>query len=376
MIGSYPVDPRIVPGGVAAVAHYLVKGLARLPDLDLHVVCCQADVRRDETTRRDGATVHFLTHNDRFSQLTQAYLPRRKVQRTLRAIAPDLVHAQGLGLPAATALDSGRPHAVTVHGITWKEASLHYPSRIRELRGRLRARHDYRQIAKVRNVFIISGYAARMLPPEGRYRRFVINNPVGDRIFQIRNAPDRPHVLVVGGLRPRKDPLTAVRVMEKVLRKVPDATMHLLGPPSNTPFDAEVEDFVRERGLTGKVRLLGLVPDHVLWEEYERASLLLMTSLEETAPVALGEACAVGLPAVGTDAGGIPDMIRNDETGYVRPVGDIAGLAERVVAILEDPQLRTRLAAAAREVGRAEFALDAIARKTHAAYQEILRSGD
>jgi L-malate glycosyltransferase len=120
------------------------------------------------------------------------------------------------------------------------------------------------------------------------------------------------------------------------------------------------------------VRILGLVPDEILRREYERATLLLLTSVEETAPVALGESHAVGIPAVGTDAGGIPWMIRDGQTGFVRPVGDIDGLAERVRAILLDPALRSRLAATAKRVGREEYSLDEIARKTILAWEQIL----
>jgi glycosyltransferase involved in cell wall biosynthesis len=120
------------------------------------------------------------------------------------------------------------------------------------------------------------------------------------------------------------------------------------------------------------VKILGLVPDSTLRAEYAKASVLLMTSIEETAPVAIGEACAAGIPQIGTDAGGIPDLIREGETGFVRPIGDVEGLAERLIAVLRDRNLRDHLAQRAKEVGRAEFSLDAIAKKTVAAYREIL----
>jgi glycosyltransferase involved in cell wall biosynthesis len=131
-------------------------------------------------------------------------------------------------------------------------------------------------------------------------------------------------------------------------------------------------ELARSGRLNGRVKLLGLVPDEALWDEYARASLLLLTSLEETAPVALGEALAVGLPAVVTNAGGSPYMIQDGETGFVCPVGDVQALARRVVELLRDAELRRRLAARAREVGRQRFALDAIAAQTMAAYDEIL----
>jgi len=372
MTCNYPVDPRFVPGGVTAVAHHLVQGLGRISGLDLHVVCCQRDVPRDSVETRDGATIHFLTNPDRWSLTLDSRLERRRIARTMREIAPDLVHAQGLGLATAAALDSGLPFLVSLHGIVWKEGHIRLPSWKRRLRGRIRAARAWRQILRTTNVVITSGYAAEVLPKERQYRTFVLNNPVSERVFALRNAPARPHVLLVGGTRQRKDPLTALRTMERVIAELPDATMSLVGPPSGTGLDAEVAAWVAAKGLGERIVVRGLVPEEELFAEYARASLVLLTSVEETAPVAIGEAYAVGIPVVGTDAGGIPHMVREGETGFVRPIGDDAALADAVLSLLRDTDARHHMAQRARAVGEAEFSLEAIARGTIRAYEEVL----
>ncbi len=371
MTGAYPVDPEVVPGGVSAVAQYLAKGLGRSPEIDLHMICCETNVPRDEVVERDGVTVHFLTNRYRYSEPMNLYFQRRKVARVVRRIRPHIMHAQGLGLPTQACLDSGLPTIVAIHGIFWKEP-IDHPSFITRMGDRLRQRRARKQLKRLVNVILTSGYVSTILPADMKYREFIINNPIGEEIFSIRNEPQTPHILVIGGIRKRKDPLTSLRVMQRVLSAVPDATMDLLGPSSHTELDQQVTDFIHDHGLAGKVRLLGLVPNEVLWQEYQKSSLLLIPSLEETAPVALGEACAVGLPAVGSDAGGIPYMIRDGETGFVKRVGDAEGMAERVVAILQDGDLRRRLASRAKEMGLQEYTTEAIARKTIAAYKEIL----
>jgi len=371
MTGAYPVDPEVIPGGVSAVAHYMAKGLARSPEIDLHMICCEVNVPRDEVIERDGVTVHFLTNKQRLSQLMNLYFQRRKVAKVVRRIRPDIMHAQGLGLPTEVCLDSGLPNIVAIHGVFWKEPSEH-PSFITRQGNRLRQRRARQQLKRLENVILTSGYVSTILPSDVKYREYIINNPIGEEIFSIRNEPKSPHILVIGGIRKRKDPMTCLRVMERVLKEVPDATMDLLGLNSRTELDQQVADFVRDHGLADQVRLLGLVPNEVLWQEYEKSSLLLIPSLEETAPVALGEACAVGLPAVGSDAGGIPYMIHDGETGFVRPVRDVEGMAERVVAILKDDNLRRRLASRAKEIGLQDFSMAAIVGKTLAAYKEIL----
>jgi glycosyltransferase involved in cell wall biosynthesis len=372
MITSYPVNPSVVPGGVTAVAHYLVKGLARRPGVDLHVICCQRDVPGDIVEERDGATIHFLADTGRFSLLLDAAPQRRRIAALLRRLRPDVAHAQGFGVPTGGALAAPCPNVVTVHGIMWREAGVDYRSRADAWRWRMRARSAYRQALRVRNIIVTSGYVSEVMPPRREYRQFVIRNAVGDAVFDIQNRPTAPHVLVVGGLRHRKDPLTAVKVMERVLGNVPDATMAMLGPSSGTSLDQEVADYVSSHGLDGRIKLLGLVPDEVLREQYTRASLLLLTSLEETAPVAISEASAVGLPVVGTRAGGIPHLVRDGATGFVCPAGDVEGLAGRVTALLTDPALRSRMARSAREDGEAEYRLDSVARRTVAVYEEIL----
>jgi glycosyltransferase involved in cell wall biosynthesis len=372
MIGNYPVQRDIVPGGVTAVAATLARGLARLPDVDIHVVCCQPDVGRDHVEEREGVTVHFLRHSGRRTQVSNWREQRASIAAVMKELKPQIAHAQGLGLSTAAAIDSHLPFAVSLHGILWKEANITHPSIVKRLRGKVRARRALRQLLRTTNVFITSKYAARMLPAEGNFRQFVVNNPASDEVFAVRNQPVSPHVLVVGGLRHRKDPLTALRVFARTLQAIPNATMHFVGPPSNTPYDQEVAAEIRRLWLEPKVKILGLVPDSTLRAEYAKASVLLMTSIEETAPVAIGEACAAGIPQVGTDAGGIPDLIREGETGFVRPIGDVDGLAERLIVVLRDRNLRDRLAQRAKEVGRAEFSLDAIAKKTLDAYREIL----
>jgi hypothetical protein len=163
MISNYPIDPAIVPGGITSVAQTLVRGLARRTNLDVHVVCCQADVERAHVESRDGATIHFLPQKDRFTQILDWAPQRRAIARALGDIRPDVVHAQGLGLAAAAAIDSRLPFAVSLHGILWKEAGITYPSWVKRLRGRMRAHHAMRQLLSTRNVFITSKYASRML---------------------------------------------------------------------------------------------------------------------------------------------------------------------------------------------------------------------
>jgi glycosyltransferase involved in cell wall biosynthesis len=94
---------------------------------------------------------------------------------------------------------------------------------------------------------------------------------------------------------------------------------------------------------------LGVIPDEAAMRQlYSACDLLAIPSLQDNLPNILAEAMACGLPAVGSDTGGIPDLIRNRETGLLAAPGDAAQLAEQLALLLRDAALRSRIREAAR----------------------------
>ena len=81
---------------------------------------------------------------------------------------------------------------------------------------------------------------------------------------------------------------------------------------------------------------------------YSACDVFALPSLQDNFPNTLAEAMACGLPAVGSDTGGIPDLIRHGETGLLAAPGNAAQLAQQLERLLRDAALRARLGAAAR----------------------------
>ena len=190
---------------------------------------------------------------------------------------------------------------------------------------------------------------ARMLPAEGHFRQFVVNNPAPDEVFAIRNQPVSPHVLVVGGLRARRQDFTAPL---RARARCKQARRH------DALCRAALEHTVRSRSgqrdpsLVARAagQILGLVPDSTLRAEYAKASVLLMTSIEETAPVAIGEACG-RRSAIGTD-GGIPDLILRRGNRIRSAIGDVGKACGTAHHRLEGSQSARSSCARARSSAR------------------------
>ena len=112
---------------------------------------------------------------------------------------------------------------------------------------------------------------------------------------------------------------------------------------------------IEERGLQDVFEIPGNVPVDRLWELYRAATVFMFSSDNEGLPRVLIEAMWAGLPVVSTANAGASEIISDESTGYVVPVGDAGGLAKRAVELLQNPVERQAMADRARTEARLNF---------------------
>jgi glycosyltransferase involved in cell wall biosynthesis len=117
------------------------------------------------------------------------------------------------------------------------------------------------------------------------------------------------------------------------------------------------------------VVVTGYVEDVGPW--YFAFDAFLMASANEGTPVVAIEALAAGRPVVGTRVGGMADVVRDGETGFLVDPGDVDGLADRLQRLARDPELRARLGAAGRDV-LARYSVERLVDDVDALYRELL----
>ena len=154
--------------------------------------------------------------------------------------------------------------------------------------------------------------------------------------------PDTPVVLFVHRLSPRKGAQYLADIAARVREAVRGVTFLVAG---GGPYETLVRRQVAERGVEDAVKLVGWVPNREAPRYYAAADVFIMPSDEEGFPRVLLEAQAVGVPFVATDVGGVLDVVTPQQARYVVAKGDVAGFAERVVALLRDPGHREQLSA-------------------------------
>jgi glycosyltransferase involved in cell wall biosynthesis len=206
------------------------------------------------------------------------------------------------------------------------------------------------------------GLAARV----GRAKQYrVIPNGVDPERF-LEPAPEPGRILMVGRLAPQKRPDVAVRALAGLRRTHPQAQLDIV---AHGPQQAETEALVAELGLGAAVRLLGKRDD--VPALLARAQCFLLTSDFEGCPYTLLEAMAAGVPVVATRVGGVGEIVREGETGFLADRANHESVAAALALVLDDPARGRALGEAGRRLVVERYSLERMVRETTALYEVV-----
>lgn len=161
--------------------------------------------------------------------------------------------------------------------------------------------------------------------------------PKQDDVFQI---------LSVGYLIERKGFEYLIKAIKKILEKHPHVKLDIVG---TGPLENKLKNMILELELSDEVQILQNVSDDELLSLYNQADLFVLPSIRDSQGnteglgVVLIEAMACGLPVIGSNIGGIPDIIKDRESGLLFNEKDIDDLSLKILSVIEDEELKNRL---------------------------------
>jgi phosphatidylinositol alpha-1,6-mannosyltransferase len=221
---------------------------------------------------------------------------------------------------------------------------------------------------------------ARAVSPEAAARMVQLPPGVDEKVFhpgsggaEVRERlglTDRPVVVCVSRLVPRKGQDTLILAMPRILARQPDAVLLIVG---GGPYEKELRRLARETGVTDSVRFTGAVPWAELPAHYGAGDVFAMPCRTrrggldvEGLGIVYLEASATGLPVVAGDSGGAPDAVLDGETGWVVRGGSPEEAADRIVVLLGDPELRQNMGERGRQWVEERWRWDLLAEKLRA----------
>jgi glycosyltransferase involved in cell wall biosynthesis len=365
--------------GGAEVANYATcRGLIRQGvDCSILVLNNRISERVDEWYELDGIPVHRVTHRTPRSALTDVFDWRiyQTTKAELRHLGPDLVHMHNVSgttlAPYLACRSVGIPVVNTLHDL-WllcpnnmlyrQDGSYCDPRQNSRSCGHCFRRYDFwGNIPRRRQVFaaLTSNVRAFISPSQAVIDRHVEAGYDAQRFRLVRlgfeepkvsdeyaplglegvqgPVPQRRTIVFVGGGIEIKGAHVLLQALPTLLGRMDNLQVIVAG-------SGEERFLAGFRGYYPAVRLVGTIPFTQRHMLFALADLTLVPSVwHENSPVTIYDSFSNGTPVVGSRLGGIPEFIRDGETGYLFPAGNPEDLAETVIAHFARPPVERRL---------------------------------
>jgi len=375
LFSRYPRSFNLPKGGVESVTVILARALARMADLDVHLITLEKGLAKEMTERDDKVTIHRLSASS-WPQVLDIHAGpgRKRLLAKIRLLNPDVVHShETFGL---TMGELEIPHVFTVHG--FDHANI--PAEGRSFAGSRSLLWKYvenRGLSRQKKIISISPYVLGMIQqyaPQAAIHG--IDNPVDDRYFTVpleKENTGNKRVLILGWINERKNTLGAIRAMAHAVRSGAKGTLAVAGEAKLSSYKELLLREIADLGIENHVEFLGHINREQLESELRRTSILLLPSLQENAPMAISEAMAASIPVVTSNRCGMPYMVADGESGFLVDPTDSIQIGERLKELLLSPELCHKMGARGREIALERFHSDAVAAKTRAVYESALQ---
>lgn len=286
-----------------------------------------------------------------------------RLKSIVRRFRPDLLHAQGTLPSGLVSVFGGLPVVLTGHGtdtydMPWRRRSMERSAR--------------KAVAGASAVTAVSKFVAGHLQRLGARNVTVIPNGADEQTF----APsERTRARSELGL-PREQPVVAFAgrieaakgvfdLLEAGAAMVPRPLLFLCGEGKDR---SRIAELARARSLD--VRLPGALSQPEVAKAFAAADVVALPSYREGLPAVLCEAMLAGRAVVASSAGGIPEIVRDGETGLLHEPGNVEQLRAALTRILAHPEMRAQFEEAARADSLTRLTWSANARR----YDEIYRN--
>lgn len=230
----------------------------------------------------------------------------------------------------------GKPIVMVLHGGALQAFMARFP------------RWTCRVLKRADALIAPSAFLARAVAPYGLHVQ-IIPNVINLSCYPYRHRQViRPRLFWMRQFHKIYNPKMAIRVLAQVRVMFPEAELVMAGQGGH--LEDEMRKLAERLGVAAGVHFPGFLDMAAKVKEGDAADIFLNTNHIDNMPVAVVEACAMGLPVVATAVGGVPDLLTNEKTGLLVPDDDANAMAGAVLRLLADSKLTGRLSAQGRQL--------------------------
>lgn len=233
-------------------------------------------------------------------------------------------------------------------------------------------------LSAAHKVVTISEYNRRFLMNAGTPAEKIAVVPCGldfrEFAAHIAPTPAAGAIVSIGRLDPIKGFTYLIEACRLLAERGAPFSCEIIG---EGPLRPQLEQQIRASGLESQVRLLGALSQKQVRDILMRSEIFVLPSVrtedgnQDGIPVALMEAMALGLPVISTAVSGIPELVRDGDSGMLAPPKDAVALAEAIAHLLTDMELRQRLVERGRACVQERHDIVRSAAQLHSVFAEV-----
>ena len=376
-------SPDRPAGGPQGVAYDTVEGLKnnhrRLEKEDMHIHIMSSlgtdfHSRFETDEKSENITYEYfkkVVPTSLFSDMN-FYLHLKNQKNAI-----DLIHSHPIaGAMAGSFLH--RPTIFTLHGMYWKE-KLYDPSIYSKFAyGELNIRRFRYVSRRIKKLIAISPYVINEVHqflktnvPDTE----VIENPVSDVFFEQEKKEKEGLILYPASISPLKNQRILIEALHRLKKEHCRFQCILPGPVADYGYYKELQHLIHSCDLEKEIIMPGPAPLGQMLALYAEASLLAVTSLQETAPLIVSEAMATGTPVLASHISGIPYMVSEGNSGLLINPLDPVEISDKIRMVLDDDSLRKKFGTESRRIAQSRWKSDIITNKLIDLYRQQAISG-
>ncbi len=236
------------------------------------------------------------------------------------------------------------------------------------------------QLKKLRKIIVIAEEEKKWCLKNGIDERKIKYLPVGisdeafidytdDISIKEKFGIEKPFIVYLGRIHPQKGLKELLKAFSRVVNCVPQVKLVLAGPDNN--YWNELRKQANELNIARWIKYIGYISEEDKYNLLAASEFIVLPSMYELQGIVLVEAMAQKKPVIATNVGGIPDFVKDGQTGFLISYGDVNSLANKIIHLLTDHAIRKKMGENARIIAE-RYRWEKIIDEYEKLYQEIL----
>ncbi len=348
----------------------------------VHLISTYYKLVKDFHYFEDNVSYHLIsqkmpffrkTYPPLWEKMTGYYILRRKIEKIINNIEPDIIHYHGSDLDATQAFRGlGIPSLLTP--VTFMDELYQYFPTKENLN---RLQREQWMFKKEKHFGIRANFMKHKiesLNPEANFHWH--NYPIRKPNISAEQFPEKDSEIVFAArLNQNKGIEDLIQAVGLLMRDVPAIRIKVIGDSGNPDYYSKILNMVEKLGLQSHFQFMGKVDSQEeLFTEIAKAKVYVLPTYFDMIPGTIIESMYIGTPVVTYPVGGIPDLNLNGETVLFAERGNVPDLASKILRLLNEKQYSIGLSRAAMKYVSENYSNEKAASDILTAYERIIES--